>query len=418
MRIRISTLCKCTIYLLFILDLNFFMISKTSISDRMFYMVGLSVIWAIYIFHKRQSEVYYDATKWIKRYGIIVMVMLFVHFIYAFIVNGVAKGVFLRSACYYLIFIFAFPLVYVFDYDDGTEKFWKMLNAIVVVWDISLIAQAVIYNSTGTIISPYLLDRGMYGNNIRNNMLRLEMRSMSHIMIIYNFDKCYNQEERGKFKYLLLAILGIFTMFYVEKTRGYYIAVLLSIAVLLICYNRKLRKFLFTFLLVIVVIVVLWKTNAIGNLYNSLFNDNNVTDATGLVRLRGYEIILEKLRHNPLWGFGFQTSGDWFSYNGIITYFNDNGFVGLLGQIGVWAVLVFGFMIVRFGYVIFDLFRKKSFRQATLFLGLYVYLIGTAPSLICYWNTTCLLCPVLWAVIEYEYANFKKGFAFDYVEDI
>ena len=401
MKVRISSLCKWTIYFLFLFDLNIFMLQKISTGDRMLYTVAISAIWTGYIFLRPKSDMYIQSTRWIKRYAAIVFLMLIVHYIYASTVNEVTKGVFLASSYYYLIIIFAFPLVYMFDNDDGTYKFWKTLNIITFIWEMVLIFQAVLYNASGRIILPFLVGRNIA---LRNGMMRLEMRSMAHVMIIYNFDKFYNQRDKGRLKYLLLTLLGLFTMFYVEQTRGYYIAVVLSLAALLLCYNRESKKFLITSVLVILAVFVLWKTNAIAVLYNSLFSTTG-EDATAIVRLRGIEIINERLKNNLLWGFGFQKTGDWFNYGGVVTYFNDNGFIGLMGQIGIWAVLIFGYMVVRFGYIIIDLFRRKSYSTATLLLGLYVYLIGTAPSLICYWNTTCMLCPVLWAVFEYEHTK-------------
>lgn len=404
MKVRISSLCRWTIYFLFIFDLSIFMFLKITTRDRMFYTIIVSAIWVGYICLKKKSIIYKKSTRWIKCYGVLILLMLLAHFVYATAINGVTKGAFLVNAFYYLIFILAFPLIYMFDNDGGTIKFWKALNIITLFWNLILIFQAILYNSTGRIFLPFLIDQNII---LRNGMIRLEMRSMSHVMIIYNFDKFYNQKEQGKSKYLSLMLLGIFTMFYVEQTRGYYIAVLFSVAVLLLCYNRKSNKFLISSMLVILTIFVLWKTKAIDSLYNSLFSSSG-ENATALVRLRGIEIINEQLKNNLLWGFGFQKTGDWFYYNGVVTYFNDNGFIGLLGQIGVWAVLIFGFMIIRLGYVVFDMFRRKFYSNATLLLGLYAYLIGTAPSLICYWNTTCLLCPVLWAIFEYEYAKIKR----------
>lgn len=400
MKVRISSLCKWTIYFLFLFDLNIFMLQKISTGDRMLYTVAISAIWSGYIFLRPKSDMYVQSTRWIKRYATLVFLMLIVHYIYASTVNGVTKGVFLTSSYYYLIILFAFPLVYMFDNGDGTDKFWKTLNIVTFLWEIVLIFQSVLYNASGRIVLPFLMDRNIA---LRNGMMRLEMRSMAHVMIIYNFDKFYNQGDKGRLKYLLLTLVGLFTMVYVEQTRGYYIAVVLSLAALLLCYNRESKKFLITSVLVILAVFVLWKTNAIAALYNSLFSTGE--DATAIVRLRGIEIINEQLKNNLLWGFGFQKTGDWFNYGGVVTYFNDNGFIGLMGQIGIWAVLIFGYMVVRFGYIIIDLFRKKSYSTVTLLLGLYVYLIGTAPSLICYWNTTCMLCPVLWAVFEYEHTK-------------
>ena len=143
----------------------------------------------------------------------------------------------------------------------------------------------------------------MYSNNTRNGMFRIEMRSVAHIMIIYCFDQLYNQRPKKKVVLLVGLLLGMITMFYVEQTRGYYIAIFLSIFAVML-YNSKNRKqFIRTSVLMTLGFVVLWRTKAIGKLFQSIFNGND-SMATGLVRVEGMKVFWQSFLSRPLWGCG------------------------------------------------------------------------------------------------------------------
>ena len=245
----------------------------------------------------------------------------------------------------------------------------------------------------------------MYSNNTRNGMFRIEMRSVAHIMIIYCFDQLYNQRPKKKVVLLVGLLLGMITMFYVEQTRGYYIAIFLSIFAVMLYNSKNRKRFIRTYVLMTLGFGVLWRTKAIGKLFQSIFNGND-SMATGLVRVEGMKMFWQSFLSRPLWGCGFQETGDFVNSGLLSYYFNDCGFVGIIGQIGIWAFIIVGIMIFRFGFIVVRMLKKNS-SDGSLLLGLYVFLVSSSTSLICYWNSTCLLCPILWAIFEYTYAIFK-----------
>lgn len=405
-KIRISRVCEIITYLVILLDINIFMISKISVANRMLYSVLMSAFVVAINLHKSKSIVYRNATKWIRFYCITVILMLFVHYLHDSRSNGVSDAMFLRNSYYYLICVFAFALIYVIDKNGGTDKLWKNLLLISIVWTLVLLAQAVVFNKTGRLLMPYLQQRGLYSNNTRNGMFRNEMRSVAHIIIIYCFDQLYNQRPKKKVTLIFGLLSGLITMFYVEQTRGYYIAIFLSLFSVMLCNSKKRKQFIRTSILVVLGFAVLWRTDAIGKLLQSIFNGND-SMATGLVRVEGMKMFWQAFLNNPLWGYGFQETGD-FVHSGVLTYyFNDCGFVGVIGQIGIWAFIIVGIMIFRFGYIVVRMLKNQS-SEGSLLLGLYVFFIASSISLICFWNSTCLLCPILWAIFEYSYIVSRK----------
>ena len=51
----------------------------------------------------------------------------------------------------------------------------EYLLAISILWTLILLVQAFVFNKTGRLLLPYLQQRGMYSNNTRNGMFRIEM---------------------------------------------------------------------------------------------------------------------------------------------------------------------------------------------------------------------------------------------------
>lgn len=406
LKIRISRVCEIITYLVILLDINIFMISTISLANRMLYSILLSAFVIAINFQKRKNVVYQNATMWIRIYCSIVVLMLFAHYLHDSRSNGVSDAMFLRNSYYYLICIFSFALIYVIDKNGGTDKLWRNLLLISILWTLVLLVQAVVFNTTGSILMPYLQQRGLYSNNMRNGMFRNEMRSVAHIMIIYCFDQLYNQRPRKKVALIVGLLLGLVTMFYVEQTRGYYIAIFLSLFSVMLCNSKKRKQFLKTFILVIIGLAVLWRTDAIGQLLQSIF-DGNDSMATGLIRVEGMKMFWQAFLNNPLWGYGFQETGDFVNVGALTYYFNDCGFVGIVGQIGIWAFIIVGIMIFRFGYIVIKILKSKS-SEGSLLLGLYVFFIASSISLICFWNSTCLLCPILWAIFEYSNSVTRK----------
>ncbi len=209
LKIRISKLCEIIIYIVLLLDLNLFMISKVSVASRMLYSIVLSAFVIIINLSKRKSIVYQNGIKWIRIYYIVVVFMLLAHYLHDSRMNGVSNVMFLRNSYYYLICIFSFALIYVIDINGGTEKLWNNLLAISILWTLILLVQAFVFNKTGRLLLPYLQQRGMYSNNTRNGMFRIEMRSVAHIMIIYCFDQLYNQRPKKKVVLLVGLLLGM-----------------------------------------------------------------------------------------------------------------------------------------------------------------------------------------------------------------
>jgi O-antigen ligase len=202
-----------------------------------------------------------------------------------------------------------------------------------------------------------------------------------------------------------MVLYGLTMMLVVEQTRGYYIAVFGAIAVLIMCYNKKTIKFFVSGLIILIAVSIALKGQLLSSFLDVLFStaESGETGATGFVRIRGMTAFWNQFINNPLFGYGFQETGDFATTARGIFYFNDNGFLGIVGQIGIWAFIIYGFMVVRFGYIVRRLFKAKDYEHGTLLLGLYIYMLLTSISLICYWDTTCILCPVLWALFEVGY---------------
>ena len=419
MKIRTSQLYRIVIYFLLAWDtILFSMFNFNPGGKRYSVMVILGILMTCILFFSKKNTKYESIFKWPKIYALLLVAMLLVHYVYDVIINKIDGSAFMHNACYYAIFFLAFPMILIIEKDE--KNFWKYINILMFLWYTWFLVQYISYQSTGVILAPGLKDlgEGLIGNNIRNGSIRLEMRAVAHITILYNFDKLYNQSKQNRKlrKYnLIMFLYGMFVLIVIEQTRGYYIAIFGAIAGLILCDNRRYKKLLLTFTIGLLAFIILYKMNIISNFLNSVFDSSGSYDkgATGLIRLQGMNMFWKGFKSNPLIGLGFQSNGDYADTGMGIFYFNDDGFVGVVGQIGIWAFILYGLMLVRFIYIVIKLFRLKQYMRATQLLGFWIYLALTSISLICYWNTTCMLCPVLWAIFEVEFYKGVQEFKYN-----
>lgn len=411
MKIRITSLFKAGLYFCLIWDTLLLSMFNFQMGGKRYSIVFAIafLLTMLVVTNKNRMMLVGQSIKWPKTYFLLVCIMLLFHMVYAVILNGVSFGAFAHNAWYYLMCIWSFPIIYILKKDNGTEEFWKIVNIIMIIWYSWLLIEYVAYQYAGIVLSPAILESGV---RIRNDAIRLEMKALAHVAIIYNFDKFYNQiDKKHKIWHLLMALYGIAIMVVVEQTRGYFIAVFGAIAVLIMCYNKKTIKFFASALIVLISVSIILRTQLLSNFLDVLFStkESGATGATGLIRVRGMTAFWNQFINNPLFGYGFQETGDFATTASGIFYFNDNGFLGIVGQIGVWAFIIYGTMVFRFGYIVSKLFKARDYKHGTLLFGLYVYMLLTSISLICYWNTTCLLCPILWALFEVGYSDFKTN---------
>lgn len=413
MKIKITSIFKFGLYFCLIWDtllLSMFNFQMGGKRYSIMFIIALFLTGLVFT-NKNRMALVGQSIRWPRTYFVSVCVMILFHMFYAVVLKGASFGAFSHNALYYLMCIWAFPIIYILKKNNGIEDFWKIINIMMIVWYSWLLMEYVAYQYAGMVLSPAILE-SVHGVRIRNDTIRLEMKALAHIAIIYNFDRFYNQiDKKHKIWHLVMAIYGITIMVIVEQTRGYYIAVFGAIAVLIMCYNKKTIKFFASGVIILIAVCIALRVQLLNSFLDVLFStaESGATGATGLVRVRGMTEFWKQFIRNPLFGYGFQETGDYAMTAGGIFYFNDNGFLGIVGQIGVWAFIIYGIMIFRFGYIVRKLFKAKDYKHGTLLLGLYTYLLLTSISLICYWNTTCLLCPMLWALFEVGYNEFQTG---------
>lgn len=347
----------------------------------------------------------------IKQFAFVLLLMLLLHGAYATVINKVSPDIFLRNAGYYLIFFLSYSLVYVFESDKGTEKFWNITTVLSVIWFVWLLLQFVAYSKNGTVLSPYLHGVGYENIRFRNGNIRIEMRVIAHLTILYHFNKFYNQKEnRRRYVNLFICILGCFTMILVEQTRGYYLAVFLSMISILLSGIKNQKKFITSIFLLLIAGIFLYETQIVSTMLDTVFSTDTTNRlATGYIRFEGMRIFWQQFLKKPMWGFGFQNTGDYVIVSGWSYYFNDDGIIGIIGQIGIWAIIIYLMMFFRQLYILMTI-KKTNYKsyKFSLLMALFVYFVLTSISLICFWNSTCLLCPILWAVFEFEYASLKN----------
>lgn len=409
MKLRLSRVIKALVYLVFLLDSSFLMLTYINNNIKIYGMLFIAFLsLAIIGMYKSCRRKIKGSLGIIKHFALVLILMVFIHGVYAIAINDVPVDIFLRNAGYYLIFFLTYSLLYVFETDGGSDIFWRNMTAVSVIWFFWLILQFVVYSRNETVISPYLNGAGYESIRLRNGNLRIEMRVIAHLVILFNFNKFYNQKaNQRRYINLFVSILGCITMVLVEQTRGYFLAIFLSMISILLSGIKSMKKFLSSMIVLVIVGIFLYETQIVSNTFNTVMSSDTTNRlATGFIRFEGMRVFWHQFLKNPFLGFGFQRTGDYVIVSGWPYYFNDDGLIGIVGQIGIWAFIIYIIMFMRQLYILIKLKRAddKAY-DFSLLMSLFMYFVLTSPSLICFWNSTCLLCPIIWALFEYEYAQ-------------
>ena len=168
MRIKTSQIYKAIIY--FIIAWDTVLLSMFNFDPggkRYSIMVTVGLIMTIIIIVTKTNNKYLQLFRWLKIYGLITICMLIVHYIHDVAINQIDIYAFMHNACYYAIFLLGFPMILIMEKDE--KNFWKYINCLMFVWYTWILIQYLAYQSSGTILSPYLNSNGLLGNNLRND---------------------------------------------------------------------------------------------------------------------------------------------------------------------------------------------------------------------------------------------------------
>ena len=230
-------------------------------------------------------------------------------------------------------------------------------------------------------------------------------------MILYNFYQIYYCKKKS-FTRILLFFVGIFELISIQQTRAYTLVVLVDILVMILLEKNTTNKLVKKIIIVVLVIGILLQTDIAANFIQSLSTTGEEAGST-IGRQYSIAYYLSMFRkHFPL-GMGFPNN-DKYGYilhhqvQYYTTYTDD---VGIIGQLGIWGMLLIPIFIVPIVRMIAIIIKVKKRNDSSSFVWLtaiLVYVIVTSGTLMILDSYRIMLMPIIIALMEFENIKYKK----------
>jgi O-antigen ligase len=193
-------------------------------------------------------------------------------------------------------------------------------------------------------------------------------------------------KTRGRKVFLWSAIMLMFVSIYKTGSRGPWIAVFLSLAVLLLLNKDRLRKYVLVIILMTLTVLIVrpgvWQT--IWDLYGETMDPDTLQGVSYQWRYALYRIAVKELDKDfgrALWGYGPES----FFYLGIedefqghmVTYDScDSSIAALMIETGYVGLLITALLLLKPAFVAYRSFRKLAKPANSLCLVLLVNMLA------------------------------------------
>lgn len=380
-------------------------IMKVIFRDAKYFFVGVwGVFVACYILYGRSSLIA-DYKKQMEKYTIfIVMMFVIVATCTTLLYPSQKFADTLRIGGRFLYPIYAIPLIWIFERDCGQKKFLSTINCIAVGWSVLSIIQSRFYARTGTLLFSFL---EYFGSdiNVRNGNLRISSLAFGNIMVLYNFVRFYTRQVKG-WKRLLVFFefaIGFYCVIAVQQTRAMIMICFCCIILILLICGKTIHKKVVGFFIVLLVGVVLISTSYVSAFFSTF--SSIAYEGSSIARVYAIGYFWNVFLNNPLVGFGWVFDPVIAHGANGIAYTSDVGIVGMLAEIGLFAI---PFYIVPLSRMIIMIKRyglKKMIHDNSFLVIIMVYLLGTTATLIITDSGRCFGFPLIIALFEYWYKH-------------
>lgn len=277
-------------------------------------------------------------------------------------------------------------LFYEFYIRKGDRAFWDKVIWIVLVAEILLLVQALLYNNGISIIFLRHFFSGATASSIRNGLFRSGMIPRYFMFASFYSFYIYLTEKR-KLHYLLCTILGICCEFYVAQVRAsmylYVLGLYLMYVILNYIYGKKQK--------VIVILAIAVLLVFVGNIFETIIASFVNAEADTISgRTVAVAFYWEQLLQNPLTGAGFiypsNSNNIYLMYGPDIWHkFNtsDLGLFGFVYQFGLLVIPVFIAPYVNMIQTARLCFRARR-EISALLIVILIYIIGSSVTLCVY----------------------------------
>lgn len=316
----------------------------------------------------------------------------------------------------FLYIFLSIPCITLFLLEGDRNTIFTIMNIVACVWYLLLIYQHIVYNNSSQIVFNFqeLLSSTTRALE-REHGIRISLKSLGNIMILYNFDNFFNKKTMGKWRLCSLAafVMGMYCLIMVQQTRAMIFVVLCALAVIAVFGAKNLNKKVIVFAVGIVLIAILFYSGVITDFLHSFsLQESNAERLGTSIRLRALVYYMQCFLSRPFLGNGFTSD---YYYPEIQhgssgeCFYSDVGIIGLFGEVGLTALIFYIYPLWRVIKTSRLAYKKRLQTEYSFLIGLAVYLIVSSATLIITATNMMVAFPVIIAYAEYSYEKLKSS---------
>lgn len=403
MRVKISTLVKTIIYVLFFFMSGyscFYLKSIGGITNndyRFTCLIGfLLLIWSL----ADNAEGIWSMSRGYRKYLMLTIFSVIILSMFTTVKYPLQSlQLTLRVLSQYLLVVWAVPIFYCMKKDDSEYRVLDIACTISVVWCILVLMQSFYYSKTGGSLFSFI-DQMNVG--IRNDNLRITVGPFANFSIVYCFWNLYFEKIRHKARYVIALIILLLANVFVQQSRMGTIVIAITIVWMILMERNSTNSIMKKSILITGIILFAILSDFIQNYLVGVFTKYEISVTA---RTYAYGYFWNVFKKNPIFGFGFLKSSE--VYGSVLhgslrlAYTDDVGLVGQLAVLGIFSlIIIFGIYIVLAKQLI--TIRRKTGQWDCLLVGIYIYLISTSVTLIVFDQQRICLLPIVIALFEFR----------------
>lgn len=313
---------------------------------------------------------------------------------------------FLGVGVHYLFVFWIFPLIYVLYTKGNAEYIFEKLNRLAIVWYCIIILTFVVYSIKGILLFDFSTYVELSSNALQQRFfsIRISASHIGNLMLLYNIYIVCDEKKRKLYNWVAL-ILGLSCVIFIQQTRGYYFIFIAIFYFAIVKKKANYSRFILQTIITLGAVAVVTSSDFLNRIYNSFFSGGAAFGTK--IRINEYLYYWECFKNNLLFGNGFAGSTYYYSVeHGSLRgdyYYDDAGIVGIMGQTGIFALVLVGIMTIRLVYLCAKIYKRGEFRENKLPLLMMLYFILTLPALVMVNTSRIFIFPLFIAYFEYIY---------------
>lgn len=403
--IRKTTTEKLWIFLVLILEVNFFYILPLpnafwfgNNSNNKSYILIILYYLLLSIFIKGRGRIRKELYSFLFPYLTFQLLISFILVLHSKQLYNQTWFNMAMCADYLMFPITSIVFVRAMDTKCKYNDVLKMIFYIILIVQCVILINGIVFKVTGVTVF-----RGINkeGSLLLRDIGFIRSPWCSLIFIAYTFaytnflKKDYSVISKQKLKlFLFITIINVFLFC---GTRMIIAALLtLTLAVYLIAQNKLSLK---TLLMILLIVAVISFSNIMDVFYNS-FSLKGAGAGSTSVRLREIEYYSKAILAEPVFGLGLinpKTPRLLYLYGGGFGTPTDIGLLGLIAEVGCLGLFVFIILYIRAVLIVIHNFKE---RQGLFLFGLLFYISVTLPTLIITNVGRVVALPICMAIFE------------------